>query len=69
MYARPASVRKCAFSVLTINQPAVLEVTQRQPNCDTTDIETAAELVLAGDGKRGCIIAAEYFLCYCGDKA
>ncbi len=67
MDARAVPVRKCSFAVFAVDQAAVLKITQGQPDRNTADVETAAKLVLARDGKRGWIIPAENLLCYCCD--
>jgi hypothetical protein len=67
MNARAAPMRKCTFAVLAVNQATVLEVAQRQPDCDTADTESTTELVLARNGKRGGIIPAKNLLCYGSD--
>ena len=67
MDARGSPVRKSALSVLAINEAAILEIAQREPYCDTADIETTTKLMLARDGKRGGIIPAKNLLCYGSD--
>ena len=67
MDARAASVRKSAFSVLAVDQAAIFDIAQRQPDCDTADIEPTTKLMLARDGKRGGIIPAKNLLCYGSD--
>ena len=53
---------KGAFAVPAIYKAAFLQVGQSEPYGDATDVETAAELVLAGDGKIGRLRVTENFM-------
>ena len=53
---------KGTFAVPAINKAPSLQVGQSEPNGDAANIETAAELVFAGNGKIGRIWITEDFL-------
>ena len=57
-----ASVGKGALAVLAIDEAAIFQVTQSEPDCNTADIKPAAKLMLARDGERCWIIPAKNFL-------
>jgi hypothetical protein len=59
---------KGAFAVPAINKASFLQVSQGEPDGDATNIETAAELVLTGDGKVAWLRITENFLSKSGDE-
>jgi hypothetical protein len=67
MDAGAAPMGKSSLAVLAVDQSAIFEIAERQPNCNTTDVKATAELVLTRYGERGGIIPAKNLLCYCSD--
>jgi len=59
---------KSALAMFAEDKTAIFEVTQSQSDCNTTDIKAAAELMFAGDGERGLLVAAEDFLRHGGNQ-
>jgi len=68
MDPRRAAIGKSSLPMLAVNEAAILEVTQRKPDCNTTDTKSSTKLVFAGDGKGGLLVPGKNFFGYRGDK-
>jgi hypothetical protein len=58
---RGASGGEGSFSVLAINQSAIFQVSQSEPDRDSTNIESPTEPMFAREGERLCFLAVENF--------
>jgi hypothetical protein len=62
------TVSKCPFPMFAINEAAVLQITERKPNCNTAYAESAAELMFARDGEGRLFVALKNLVSYGGDE-
>jgi len=66
---RRISMGEGALAVLAINEAAIFEVTQCEPDCNTTDIKSPTKLVLARNGEGGWFVPVKNFFRDSSDKA
>ena len=52
---------KRALTVLAINQAAIFQVAQGEPNCNTADVEAPAELMFTRNSERTLFASSEDF--------
>ena len=69
MHPRGPPVGESSLAMFAIDETAIFEIAEREPNCNTTDVKAPTELMFARDGKRCLLVLTQDFLRNRSDKA